>query len=653
MPGGTGAAGFLIPNGGSEFAQLTHVDQAELTEWVRYDTILGQDLVRNDQKAITALSLAVLHVLTGSGDVTPNPPSGGGGPGGGGGGPSSKPDADGGGFALATAATAPASTAASAASQSFASSDWLPHLGEPEDTNDPLTRAAREALQFRGVLGTYSHQHSAGTPVLPVWRVQRTDVHGGRPGRLDSAFLIDSDPTSPAWPVQLQHAHIPYQHTTHAWTTAGDPMIPVAGPGAAWEVQTGFDTQTIHVALQRAAPVPVAAGTMAQNPPGFETRLWSRLVMHPSGERPREVDRVAVGGSIRGGLVPSATVDELVFGTTKFGQGTTQGNALFGANLVLTRAFSEAQLDFQLAPRAVRAARGVWSDPAAYFLDQLPKDCGLLKLGGEILAYDTYDRVSGEVQVAPSGRGLLGTRPQPHEFGETAMFLDAWAVSQLGGQVGAADANLELEDLAEFQPEGTVLVGDELVHYTRFEGTGLGMPRASRDPGEQDHQGGPLFRGRFGTVAASHAFGEPVIAYPFRYWDRWAERADAPELSYFGFSVDQPAAFWQSLFWRVENTGSGSVEFGVLQRTLASTPWDADPENAPGLALLWKGTDEEKPVPIGAQSDRAEWRAFVKYSPGAYDPLSGLAHGWKQTPRLRVFGANYLAPNLVLRKVDR
>jgi hypothetical protein len=651
VPGATGASGFLVPNGGSEFAQLTHVDQAELTEWVRYDTIVGQDLVRNSQTAIDAASVAMVHDLKGGGDTTPKPGGGGsgGGPGNGPGG-STKPAPD---FAVSLGLGASAPVNGASASQATVSSDWLPYVGVAEDTNYPLTRATREALQFRGVLGTYPHKHTAGTTVLPVWRVQYADVHAGRPGALDAAFLMDADPNDPGWPVRVQRAYVPGTHTTHAWQATGDPMIAVAVPGATAAPETGFPQPAIYVALQRAAPVPIAAGTVAKNVPGFETRLWSRLVMYPSGERPREIQRAVIGGSLRGGLVPSATVDEFVFGSTQVGGGTTQGNALVGASLVPSRALDEASLDLRVAPKAVRSARGVWYDPNAQFLEQLPKDCGLLRLGDEIVAYDHYDAVTGDVQLAPDGRGLLGTRPQPHEIGETAMFLDAWPVTQLDAQVRESDATLPLEDLAEFPPEGTALIGAELVHYTRFDGRGLGMPRASRDPGKLDQKGGPLFRGRYGTVAAGHAYGVPVIAYPFRYWDRWCERADAPELSYFAFAADQPAAFWRDVFWRAENPVSSGVELGVVQRTRAEVPWDSDPENTPGLAVLWKGSQEEKPIPIGVQSDRIEWRVFVKYSTGAYDPVAGLAHGWKETPRLRALGAEYLAPNLVLRKVDR
>jgi hypothetical protein len=65
-PGAAGSAGFLIPSGASEFAQLTHVDQAELTEWVRYDQIIGNDLVRSEATALNALYVTLTHGIGGT-----------------------------------------------------------------------------------------------------------------------------------------------------------------------------------------------------------------------------------------------------------------------------------------------------------------------------------------------------------------------------------------------------------------------------------------------------------------------------------------------------------------------------------------------------------------------------------------------------------
>ncbi len=628
--GASGSAGFLPPNGASEFAQITHLDQAEMTEWVRYDQIIGNDLVRDDPVALQELTLALTHGFAGSPDNQKPPP----------------------GSNNHIVFEPPTHPPIVEPQGGTGGSDWLPYLGTLEDKDYPVTRAARESFQFRGVLGTYAHKHAAGTLVLPVFRVQLSDVHGGRPGRMDAAFLLDADPADPGWPVRLHHTMIPHEYSITPWQTGANLMTPVSSAAVA-NPEHGFVTQAIYVALQSPAQVPVAGGTVGTNVPVFESRSWSRLVMHPSGERPREVDRVVVGGSIRGGLVPSATIDEVAFGSTHVGEGSTQGNALSGANFLVSRAFSEGDTNFQLAPHAVRNSRGVFGDLAASFLDAAPKDTGLLKIGSEILAYDAVDVGTGEVTVAPDGRGLLGTHPQPHELGETAMLLDSIFVTQLKGAVNATSPTLPIEELTDFPTQGTVLIGDELIHFTHVEGSSLAMPRLSKVAGKKDNGGGPWYRGRFGTTAAAHAAGDPVILFPFRYWDRWTERADGPELAYFGFSLEQPSAFWRSSFFKVQNSASPGTEIGVLQKLDVKVPWDADPENTAGLALLWKGKEEDRPIAIGLESDLAEWRVFVKYSKGAYDATHGLAHGWKTTPRLKMLGASYLAPNQVLRRVDR
>src|SRR6185369_12241069 len=144
-------------------------------------------------------------------------------------------------------------------------------------------------------------------------------------------------------------------------------------------------------------------------------------------------------------------------------------------------------------------------------------------------------------------------------------FLEHHVVSFLASDAGASDSALMVADTADFPQEGTVIVGSELIHYTRLRQGVLEMPRASTVPGRMDNKGGGLFRGRFGTTAAGHAAGEPVILFPFRFWDRWAPKADAPELSYFELAIDQPSAFWGSCFFLKDD--AQDVQVGVLQKT--------------------------------------------------------------------------------------
>jgi len=39
--------------------------------------------------------------------------------------------------------------------------------------------------------------------------------------------------------------------------------------------------------------------------------------------------------------------------------------------------------------------------------------------------------------------------------------------------------------------------------------------------------------------------------------------------------------------------------------------------------------------------------------PGAFTEKTGLAHGWKQSPRLKLFAAFFHAPSQILRSVER
>ena len=53
------------------------------------------------------------------------------------------------------------------------------------------------------------------------------------------------------------------------------------------------------------------------------------------------------------------------------------------------------------------------------------------------------------------------------------------------------------------------------------------------------------------------------------------------------------------------------------------------------------------------QSDRVDWRVFVKYAPLAFDAKTGMSHAWKGTPRLTKLGLFTMQPNAVLRSVER
>jgi hypothetical protein len=666
VPGADALAAFLPPQEGSEIAQITHIDQAELTEWVRYDQIDRSFLVRNHPDALQGAFLAATPYQPQG--IYEDPGTGGGGGGNTGGGQNtggvSVPRTQ---AMMVSAAPPPSPQPAGAAAQTNDGADsglgsayWLGVLGVDELGDAPISRSIGEAFQFRGVLGTFSHRHPAGSTVLPVfrvWRQTRTPATGW-PGRLDQAFLVDSDTADPGWPVTVHLSRIPFEHRWEPWRIdPGNPAQGVASGEPNDVMDQGIDLTSIFVGLQQQAPVPIAAG---DGPPcsgaavPADVRCKARLIKFPSGELPRIAETVVLGASIQGGEIPAVTIDEAVFGSAEFGQGTDAEEQIEGARMILTREeISEEAMELFVQPNAASIAGGEYLDPTKDFLDDLPSGGGLLRIGEEILAYESRDPDGGTIQVAPGGRGLLGTLPRPHEPSASVTWLERFDVAMLAADIGADDATLPLEDAEGFPPSGTVLIGDELIHYTRLRENAIEMPRFSRDPGERDEEGGGIFRGRFGTQAAAHSAGDAVVLFPFRYWDRWADRADAPELAYFRFALRQPAAFWRSVFWDEEQPSSGGCAIEVLQRTDPSVPWDADPEGNAQLKLLVRGMHEDAANPIGVQRDFAEWRAFVRYAPLAFDAQNGLSHAWKQTPRLKLFGVEYLAPYVALRRVDR
>ena len=654
VSGATGLSSFPFPgNGGSEFVQITRLGtDSHLTEWVRYDEAPMRTpghLVRDEPNALLAANEAAHGgILTGESGLTAPPRGGGGQP------PNPPAQREG------LASPAPASTPAAGSASQGGSTYWHFALGEPEVEVEafPATRAIASQFQFRGVLGTWSHAHEKGAQVLPVWRTLDNDETSGFPGRHDHVALADQEPTQPVYHAIVQHAHRPLEYMAHNYRDGSAGPLTSEPDASESADQTGFQTLAIHVALQEALPVLFAASALQNQI--VDTRGVSRLMAFPSGERPRGALVVAVGGDARGALggagsrstgggisVPSAVVDELVYARDTRDDQLVVGNGNPGG---LPTPFFDADEDLEVR-EVRRSTAGDVHDPQP--IAGLPQDAGLLRIGTEILCYDGYDADANTLHFPPQGRGLLGTLPQTHMPGEGVHLLESWRVSVLGGQMSADTHLVPVVSADDFPKEGTLLIDEELLHFTHLEGGLLAMPRASLVPGERDGRGRGLFRGRFGTEPAAHTVGTPVILFPFRYWDRWEPLADDPELSYFEFDVDQPDAFWRSVFWVDEDPPVSGTTLGVLQRLDPRVPWDAEPDRTKGLDLLLRGGVDRGGNPIGAQADRPQWRVFVRYDQDAFDPQNGRLHGWKTTPKLSLFGTEYLGPGRVLRRVDR
>lgn len=650
VAGGGGGFGFPEPGAsGSEFAQLTRLANAELTEWVRYDEVASSQLVRSDPVALTLLGNALAGGLAGEGDVSPPGPGGGGGPttpgGGSGGGPSTPP-----GGALAMSMVPPAAAPAAPLVGAF----WEPVIGVEEYDQWPLSHAVQSQLQFRGVMGTFTHAQPAGTQVLPVIRVADGDLEGGLPGRGDDAFLMDFDPQAPAWPVTVHRAYRPGTTFATSWQNAPDseaqPLLAVDGQAETAVPDGGAPQGQVLVGLQAAAPVPIAPGvnTTVAGQTLYDMRETSRLVKFPSGERPRIVDTVALGESLFGDDAADLLLDEATFLSDSFGLSTGGGLPVLGSCMILSTELTSSGGSLRVQPFAIRRAGGVVGS-ATPILSELPSDAGLLRIGNELVCYQSYDEATGDITLAPNGRGMLGSKVEAHMPGEPVTYLDLFPISQLSAPISQDDAELNLEDTSGFGSSGLVRMLDELVHYTRTRGNTLTMPRASEVPGARDATGGGIFRGRYGTRPDAYPVGTPVVGYPFRFWDRWSDGADAPELSFFGFVPTETDAFWRRLFWTADNEREGAF-VGCLVRTDPSVPWDADPDTTEGLMRFEGGKLESGGNPLDFQSSDIEVRLYTDHNPSAFDPAEGLSHGWKMGPRVRLFGLEYLAPGAVFER---
>ncbi|MFT7667363.1 MAG: hypothetical protein ACI8X5_000042 [Planctomycetota bacterium] len=640
-----------------QFAQITEASLGENTEWICYNEIGSsggiQQLIRDDPRALTAARLAAVGALTQPDFEDPDPSMG-----------SGPPNQMAGPEFMPRASSAPA--APIARTLPAIGSEWQPILGEPEDLDPapeglPITRAVREAFQFRGVMGTYPHDHAIGVPIRPVFHLQGGGINAGAPGRYDPVFLFEADPSHIGWPVSISRSFLPGSetYTVHNWELdpSGD-IIARKSQGTTVTTLADLDVNDWYVALNGPAPAAVS-GSALSGVTGTvdDSRLMARMTRFPSGERPRDGVQAVIGGSSSGGQVAAAYVDELVFGATQFSM--SGGEAFRAGQSVMIEGLPDnnGQEVIHVGDTSIRIASGMHSSSYKYLGDYDP-DGGLVRIGTEILAYESVDENEGTITVAQNGRALLGTDQGEHEAGCTVTFLDGLRAAILTTGIGAGDADIFVQSTDNFPSEGTLLIDGELIHYTRLvQNNGFGMPRGSSMPGMMDERGSGIFRGRYGTQPESHAAGTPAIFFPMRYWDRWEPQVDGPELSYFGFELSQPAAFWRGFSWTEEAPVHPGIRLGVLMRTDESIPWDSDPEITDGLELFYENGRDTNMTPISAQSDRVQWRVFAEYTQEAFGIFGqqswGRGHGWRTTPGLTSFLVEYLGPAMTLRSVDR
>jgi hypothetical protein len=354
---------------------------------------------------------------------------------------------------------------------------------------------------------------------------------------------------------------------------------------------------------------------------------------------------------------------------------------VFGApgNFVLDETLAEGAGELKITSNMFRGALGPMIQGAVgggFVPRGLKRGGGLLLVDGELIVYREVQD-DGTVAIAQDGRGLLGTIPRAHAAGASVLFVDQVPATTLDSPMSSESAIGLVASLEDFpRAEGTVLIGHELLHYTWTRPNPDGGAQAFEMPERQDpaaaaapggtsaaRTGSGLFRGRYGTAAASHGAGTPVISFPYRYWDRWTDRADDPELAHFTMTVSGPDLWFGGIWWEDE-VPDATIDFSALVRIDAISPWSGQPKLAApgagaatdggvtkgdrGLFRFDAGSIEGKQNVIGFQGSTAEVRFFTTYRPGAFDPVTFLANGWKRTPRLKAAALSYHGRSTVL-----
>lgn len=499
---------------------------------------------------------------------------------------------------------------------------YIPQL----ESDFPQIQAARRALEFRGDPFTQTTSHAQTSPmVMQCQRLQLAywgnfGAFTGRTGRHDRVAIVQGSVADGTKRPLVEWHTVNWSCRRFESDNLAQDQAPPERLGP-WPFQLCAFTDGVKGQF-----IGPARGTVVQ-----EARMYDRVVKFPSGELPAAYcENVTLGGGVGNQSTMRGFVDEV---------DVVQHDSF---DLVVDEAFNAGAKVFRVNPGMTYTSVGpvfFQNDLSANF----PAGGGLLWLDGEVIAYQS--RKDGEFTIATNGRGLLGTEARDHDRGACVHFMTHRPAAILNGGVGTRDSVLPVQSLASMPRSGTVLLGRELLHYGWMRQVGdagtLEMPQWY-PPGEDGTSASArgLFRGRFGTAAAGASSGEAVISWPFRYWDRYAEFSDDPELAYFQLTSTEAPSFYRSLTWKQE-TQDALVDIVCLVRTDSKAPWTADPATTAGLWQFKRGAGNDEPSVIGAMASRLEVRFAVVYKPGVVDVITGKAHAWKTTARVEKVRVQY------------
>jgi len=530
--------------------------------------------------------------------------------------------------------------------------------GDGGSSPRPTTTQVDSELKFRHRDGTAWETHAAGADLVPVFRTM-----GLAAGRFDSATILAPGGGS----GELARVN---------WSARGDGRF--SGGRGRVHNYVAFEAD---VSRRQASTIGDmrADGMTDAELDRYDSRHLARIVKFPSGELAARPPREALfGGSSQGGGAFPGHLDEIgiersrnnayVVSELDRDQSDTRPRFVTAEEDEISVARADLQIDWGVREgrRRVDGRRYVsgryfgrrvaLTDEAdAVPYTPLPPDGGLVLVDRELIAYsELEERDEAErrlVVLKGCVRGFLGTEPSVHSLTTPVTFLDFLPVSRLESALTAGGAIIDLAEAGDFPLAGAVaIVGPdgriaEIVHNTRRDGRRLFMPETTDAEGARM---GGLFRGRFGTRPRAFSAGDFAIRYPFRYWDRWKDRSDHPEMAVLDVGACLPGAFVTGVSWDEEPSPSSRTDVRVLVRLDGRASFGDEPRGAGnGLYRFDDPSPGGLPNPIGASADTVEIRAGFAYEADAFDGRF-ISNAWKETPSVRSITLRYLSPSAVL-----
>ncbi|MHC5078949.1 MAG: hypothetical protein ACYTHN_08015, partial [Planctomycetota bacterium] len=449
---------------------------------------------------------------------------------------------------------------------------------EPEDPNDPNSEENSDnppdfKFDFRARSRTLRGLHESGQEIVPVFKTKDKCC-----GRFDVVTLI---------------------------------------------TQQGKAITHRDTAMVNWADLEYVAFTECLNDPF--TKKNSRLLKFPSGETAGQLDGSVTVGQSAAGEATVGILDEAKFGNAM--------RSVFRLSDKIEADDTELKLEAESTTVVVVVGKsGGQNKPVNISVASGLRDCGVLKIGNELIGYAERD---GET-VGTLTRGFLGTEPAVHDNGAYVMDMGFITASALTAGISSEDNRIPLKSVSLFPREGYVLLGEEMIGYSRKDYKDQTLVVPSENP---DSRG--LFRGAFGSRPGSHGGGDVAILMPYRYFDGFREEVDVPEMAYFQTSFAARGAYWDRLTWEQDVPFEMYQAIKVYVRIDGKPSWNEVPTNKAGGIYLFDNPTAENI--LGAQGDSIEVRVYFQYKDDAF-----LTDAWKSTPVLKNFMVRYAQPLRVL-----